>query len=102
VTREEQIVHVLAERLMAARLDLQPKPLGAAQVFGQAHNYAMRRQNAYRAERGQVDVKDALSHTVQGRPGEAVVEFQLADGEVEFIDTVGFGTIAGIRDPRKP
>jgi len=105
VTREEQLAHVLAERRMAARMEKKTAgvaPLDAGLVFDQAHSDGVRQQNAYRRERGQVDVTDALNHDIRGKPGVSIAEYKLANGDVEYIHSSNYGTIDDIRNPGKP
>lgn len=106
ITREEQLVHVLAERRHAARLVAQGRRMGQAlsgeQVFMAAHEVGLVQENSYRAERGQIALIDAASHAVNGAPDEAVIEYRLADGTACIIVTSHHGRIDRIIPPRAP
>lgn len=100
VTREEQLVHLVAERRHLRRALTR----GAASpaLLDAAHAVGVLAQNQYRRERGQVEVVDATFHEVDGRPGVAVVEFALADGTLSVVLTSRGGQIERIVPPFRP
>jgi len=104
ITREEQIVHVLAERRHAAKLAARFRRLGKPEpdrafLFASSHEIGQASQNGYRAERGQVPVTDAISMQLEGRVGEVFVKFTLADGRASWVKTRDFGRIWQITPP---
>jgi hypothetical protein len=99
ITREEQIVHVLAERHHAARMAARLGAAGQEQLFGAAHEVGLVEQNSFRAEHAQAAVTDAISHAVADAPGDAVVEYLLADGTTAYVMTHHRGRIDRIAAP---
>ena len=104
ITREEQIVHILAERHHAAKMIARLRELHVMSpsrklIFNASHDIGLLRENEYRAERGQTPVIDAISHLVKDSPGAALIEYRLADGTTSYIVTSHHGQIDRIVPP---
>jgi hypothetical protein len=106
ITREEQLVHILAERRhttkLAARLRETHRSLTREQLFAVSHEVGLLQENNYRAERHQVAVIEATSHAVKDAPGEAVIEYTLADHTTCYVVTSHHGQIDRIVPPLPP
>jgi hypothetical protein len=72
------------------------------QVFNVSHEVGLAEENSYRAERGQTAVTQATIHAVKDAPGQAVIEYELADGTISLIVTVNHGQIDRVVPPFLP
>ena len=102
ITRDDQIVHILAERRAAAKLEGAARqanrpPPSDKLVYDFAHPRGQDRQNRYRAERGQAGIKNAVTDRVKNSQT-TISEYELDDGTAEYI-TANAGTISRIRPP---